>query len=509
MNMPIIHTAATAPILLVFSFWAVVATTVRADIVPAPPFTPNAVLQRDKPIPVWGTADAGESVTVRFAGQSVATNADAQGRWRVELTAMAARSEPDVLVIAGKNTVTCENVVVGEVWLVSGQSNMEWVVRETKDAALDLPAAEAFPLIRHLKIARQVADAPILSAQGRWEVASPATTAEFSAVGYYFATAIHRVLRVPVGIVNCTWGGTRIEAWMDPAALQSPDFASVHTDWQSSLAAYLGANAKYEADRAAWTAQKDAAASEQRPFITRAPRAPWGPGHHATPSGLYNGMVAPLVPYALRGALWYQGENNAGQPTLYERLFPAMISGWRAQFGQGDFPFYWAQLSSYQAESNWAWIREAQSRALSLPATGQAVTLDIGDAGDVHPRNKRDVGGRLARIALARTYGQAVVDRGPSFAKAEREGGALRVSFDVGLAGLRATIAPLPGFEVAGADQVFKPAEAKLEANGTVLVSHPQITEPVAVRYAWSSAPVVGLGNNEGLPVPPFRSDHW
>ena len=483
----------------------------HANVVLAPLFTDNAVLQRDKPVPVWGTADAGEKVAVSFAGQSVATTADAAGKWSVALTALPANATPADLVVKGNNTLTLTNVVVGEVWIASGQSNMEWVLKNTYDAALEVAGSAGNPLIRHIKIAKKVSDTPITTATGTWQVASPATSGEFTAVGYHFALDLYRVLNVPVGIINSSWGGTRVEAWIDPASLKAnPAFESVASEWTKTLAAYPAAKAKQVADLAAWKVEADAAKAAGQPFTKRAPSEPWGAGHQATPSGLNNGMIAPLVPYALRGAIWYQGESNAGKAAEYRALFSAMITGWRAQFAQGDFPFYWVQLANYQSptDTQWAFLREAQTQTLSLPATGQAVTVDIGDVSNIHPRNKKDVGRRLARLALARTYGQKIVDSGPVFAKAERDGAGFRVSFTEVNGGLIAPLNALVGFELAGEDKVFKPATAKIEKD-TVLVSCGDVPFPVAVRYAWRNAPLAGLFNLEGLPAVPFRSDSW
>jgi sialate O-acetylesterase len=486
-----------------------------ADVIPAPLFTDNAVLQRDKPIPVWGTADAGEKVAVAFAGATTETTADASGKWRVDLPPLPATATPSDLVIKGNNTITLGNVVVGEVWIASGQSNMEWVLSNTYDKALDIPASAHFPLIRHIKIKRTVAEAPaatVVVDKDKWQVAGPDTTGGFSAIGYYFAKDLYELLKIPVGIIGSNWGGTPVESWIDAEAYKTvpAEAAKVHDRWSKALADYPANKAKFDTDLAAWKAEQAAAKAANQPFTKRAPGSPQGPGHQNTPSGLNNGMINPLVPYALRGAIWYQGESNAGRANEYRALFSAMITGWRSQFAQGDFPFYWVQLANYQSptDTSWAFLREAQTQTLALPNTGQAVIVDIGDVRDIHPRNKKDVGRRLARLALARTYGQPIVDSGPVFAKAEREGAGFRVTFTEVHGGLIAPLNTLAGFELAGEDKVFKPAEAKIE-NNTVLVTSADIPEPTAVRYAWRNAPVAGLSNKEGLPAVPFRSDSW
>jgi sialate O-acetylesterase len=495
--------------------FAASASALFADVTPATLFQDHAVLQRDKPVPVWGTADAGEKVAVTFAGQTKSTVAGQDGRWSVTLDPLPANAVPATLTIAGNNTRTLSDILVGEVWLASGQSNMEWAVKDTYDRAIDVPAS-ANPLIRHIKIPRKVSDTPLAQAGGSWQLASPATTSEFTAVGYYFARDIHALVGVPVGIVNSTWGGTRAESWTDPDTLATnPALAYVNEAWAQTLADYPAQKAKRDVEREAWDQRRAAAQAAGQPFTERAPAAPTGPGHHATPSGLYNAMIHPLVPYAFRGAIWYQGESNADrveQAVRYHELFSAMITGWRAKFGQGDFPFYWVQLANFSGRDPqgdaWAFLRESQTRTLALPATGQAVILDLGDMRDIHPRNKKDVGRRLARLALARDYGLEMVDSGPVFQKAEREGAGFRVTFAHAHGGLTAPLNTLSGFEIAGADKVFHPAEAKITRD-TVLVSSAAVPEPVAVRYAWRNAPVAGLFNREGLPAAPFRTDTW
>ncbi|MCU0791691.1 MAG: sialate O-acetylesterase [Opitutaceae bacterium] len=495
----------------------------RADITLAPLFTDHAVLQCGKPVPIWGTADVGETVRVTFLDQTQSTTAGDDGRWRVTLDPLVARSEPATLTVVGKNTVTLTDILVGEVWLASGQSNMGWIVRNTFDADLDVPASTN-PLIRHVKIQQTVADAPATTVaidRSIWETASPATTANFTAVGYYFAREIQAHLGVPVGIINSSWGGTPAEAWTDPDTLaRNPAFAYVAAAWADTLAAYPEKNLRYIADLAAWESARDAAKSDGQPFNKPALNAPAGPGHRSTPSGLYNAMIHPLVPYALRGAIWFQGENNANrQPERYHELFSALITGWRARFGQGDFPFYWAQLSSFGYfptnnntangdATNWAVLREAQTKTLALPATGQAITIDVGHHTDIHPRNKRAVGQRLARLALNRDYGIKLQDSGPTFDKAVIDGATFRVSFTQVGGGLTTPFRELTGFEIAGADRVFHPATAAING-ATVVVSSPTVTDPVALRYSWRNAPLGGLFNQSGLPAVPFRTDAW
>jgi sialate O-acetylesterase len=496
------------------------AAPARADVVPAVLFTDHAVLQRDKPVPVWGQADAGERVTVAFAGQSVSATAARDGRWIVFLAPLATHAQGETLTIAGKNTITLHDVVVGEVWLASGQSNMEWTVDRAADAPAEIAAAN-FPLLRHIKIDRAVAESPADTAKSAagWQSATPQTVGAFTAVGYFFARDLHQKLGVPIGLINSTWGGTPVESWMSPAALASdPAFGVVRERWAKTLAGYPAAKAAFELRLADWTkaeaATKNAPRPAQEAWLKQhpRPRAPRGPGDPWTPAGLFNAMINPLLPAALRGAIWYQGESNAERAAEYHALFAAMITAWRGHFGQGDFPFYWVSLANYKVPEDrsgrsYAFLREQQTQTLALPETGQALAIDIGNPDNIHPTNKQDVGRRLALLARHRVYGFVGDDTGPTFASATREGRALRVRFSHA-EGLVAHDKPVQSLELAGADRVFHPAVAKIE-HDTLLVSSPRVPEPVAVRYAFSNAPEANLFNGAGLPAVPFRSDDW
>jgi sialate O-acetylesterase len=499
------------------------AAGLRADVTLAPLFTDHGVLQRDRPVPVWGRAGAGETVTVAFQGQQVATKAGSDGRWTAWLQPLAANAAGGDLVVTGKNTITLHDVLVGEVWLCSGQSNMEFLVHGANLRLLNADqevAAAHYPLIRHIKIKRAESDTPIGTASGSWEVCSPATVGQFTAVGYFFGRDIFKALGVPVGLVNSSYGGTRVEAWMPAEAfLTDPSFASVAVRWRQTLAEAPGKQAAYDAVFPAWS-KADAAAIAAGPaklaaFLKGNPK-PYPPDNHgspATPSGLFNAMINPLLPYGLRGVIWYQGESNAARASEYHRLFAAMITSWRAAFGQGDLPFYWVQLANYARNDDpthqtWAFLREAQTQTLSLPATGQAVAIDIGNPDDIHPANKQEVGRRLALIAKNRTYGIPGDFSGPVFARAVREGSSLRVTFTYAETGLTAAGKPLQSFEVAGADRQFHPAAASIEGD-SLLVRSPNVPSPEAVRYAWRNAPEANLYNGAGLPAAPFRSDGW
>jgi sialate O-acetylesterase len=494
---------------------------VRADVVPAYVFGDNAVLQRDKPVPVWGTADAGEKVSVSFAGQTVEATADAQGKWRVDLPAMPANATPADMVIKGKNTITRTNILVGEVWLASGQSNMEQKIRETFDSAIDIAGSARFPMIRELKPEKQTAYEPMATGTGAWKVAGPETTGEFSAIGYHFALTLYKVLNVPVGMIDTSKGASKLRTWVDPATLKAePAFKADLEDDAKKIAAYPQVKAKFDAEIKKWEAEKAAAAAAKTPFNKPNPGPGWpgtpgGPDDMFRPGTFYNGMIHPLLPCAMRGVIWYQGEGDCGLYDYYAKGFPAMITAWRKLFEQGDFPFYWVQLSAYgdSVSTLWPFMREAQNAALTLPNTGHAISFDLGQPGNIHPQRKQEVGRRLARVALARTYGQKIKDAAPKPDSIEREGEGYRIRFKSpnGRSVLTNFSNPVAGFELAGEDRVFKRAIGVLgDRNTSILVTSPEVPNPVAVRYGWRDIMELGLyDHGDGLPIEQFRSDDW
>lgn len=484
------------------------ATAVLADVTLAGLFQDNLVFQRDRPVPIWGRADPGERVTVAFAGQEVSTNTPADGRWIIYLDPLATQSEPAEMIVSGNNRLSVKNILVGEVWLCSGQSNMAWVVKNSDNAKEEIASAE-IPQIRVFTVEKAVSKAPTDVLNGSWLPSSPSTAGNFTAVGYFFARDLHRKLGVPIGIIHSSWGGTPVEAWMSPAALASdPAFEIVFKRWKEAMEAYPEKKAAYEKDLAEWTAEQTAAKATGKPFSKAKPLTPRDPETRDLPAGLFNAMINPVLPYSIRGVLWYQGENNGSRPTEYHKLFAAMITYWRAHFGQGDFPFYWVQLANFKTPNDWALLREAQTQTLSLPETGQALAIDIGNPDDIHPRNKQEVARRLALIAKARVYGIPGDDSGPMFQSAEREKNGIRVRFSHAVTGLIARDRPLQSFELAGRDKVFWPAQAEIDGD-TVFVTSKDVKEPIEVRYAWSSSPIANLYNGAGLPAVPFRSDDW
>jgi sialate O-acetylesterase len=499
--------------LLLFS-GMLVATAVRgvADITLAPLFRDGAVLQREQPLIVWGRAAAAEKVAVKFRAQSASVITGADGRWHVTLKAEKASTEPAELVATGANTVVVRDVLVGDVWLCSGQSNMAFLLRNASDAESAIATADS-PLIRQFKVPNVAAEKPADDVAGSWVACTPSTAGSFSAVAYHFAVELHQKYRVPIGIVNSSWGGTQIEAWMSEAALrQNPAAKEIFGRWEQRLAEFPQKMAEYSAATSAGGAGK--AAGKSAKAKKRAPAKPEGPGSRWVPGGIYNAMIAPLAPYAFRGALWYQGEANAVRHAEYASLFTALIQQWRAAFGQ-RLPLYFVQLANFERNAGntgteWAFQREAQTAALSLPDTGMVVTIDIGNPKDIHPKNKKEVGRRLALLARRQLHGENIETHGPVFKDAKPDGAAMRVSF-AHADGLRLHPPKTDGrvsFEIAGENRKFVPANARLDGD-TLLVASERVTQPVAVRYAWRNSPDARLFNQAGLPAAPFRSDDW
>ncbi len=646
-------------------------------------FSDHMVLEKSDEVPVWGTADPGESVTVTLDEVTAQTEADASGKWMLALDLSESPQGPFEMTVQGDNTLRIADVVVGEVWVASGQSNMEFVVRNSIDASAII-ADSANPMLRHFKVSKHATPVPQEALKGQWQLASPETTGGFTAVGYFFARRLQQELQVPIGIVHTSWGGTPVEAWTSQEALASvpalkssserywavmDKYAKDKPAFVAAMDAWITANRredKTDADPAAYTAaavdtqdwtpvelpgkveapglpeagavwlRKTVTVSEKPARILRL-RLPidgfdsvywngkllrqtnyqnfpgqgyvrlYGPfdvpasdvnegenilairlyepvepavftadpkaggqslsgtwlakAEYAFPevdakqqaqapkllasaprpknvaSYLYNGMINPIVPYAIRGAIWYQGEANAGRAYQYRTSFPLMIEDWRNQWDQGDFPFYFVQLANYTGktqepgESAWAELREAQSMTLDLPNTGQAVIIDLGESGDIHPRNKHDVGERLARIALAKDYGQDIPYSGPVYESMDIEDGQVVLHFSQIDGGLVAQPLPetylvqsesdktaplkrntpeseLEGFAICGPNHKWVWAQARIEGD-TVVVWSDEVDEPVAVRYGWANNPTCNLYNTAGLPASPFRTDDF
>jgi sialate O-acetylesterase len=623
----------------------------RADVTPNPLFADDAVLQQGMKVPVWGTADPGEHVTVEFFGQSVSTTADSAGKWLVQLAPMKAGG-PHTLTISGKNKITLTNILVGEVWICSGQSNMErhlglqpgqkpitdWE-QEVRDAT--------HPEIRQFYVPQTKAFAPTQTVNGHWSVCSPETVKDFTAVGYFFGRDLHQARHVPIGLIHSSWGGTPAEAWTSEAALSRlPDFADALAEVKRLVADPAAARRETQARQEAWYARVDpgsqaspawsaagldtslwksmklptywedagypnfdgvfwfrrtfdlpegwdgsdadlhlgavddndttwvnglkvgATAGWNLPRIYRVPGsvlqytnnviavrvldtggggglwggddpmrmnvkaggqtnsipltgewlcrqsvsltdAGWPPTDNSqspnAPAVLYNGMIAPLLPYALRGVIWYQGESNVGRERQYRTLFPALIADWRQAWGKGDFPFLFVQIAPFNGMT--PEIREAQLlTAQHTRNTAMAVTVDCGDADDIHPPHKQPVGARLALAARALAYGEKLEYSGPVFESLKIKGSNAVLRFTHVGGGLAAKNGPLRGFTIAGEDKVFHPAQAEIHGQ-TVVVHSATVPRPVAIRYGWANVPEGNLFNRAGLPASPFRSD--
>ncbi|MCS7024656.1 MAG: sialate O-acetylesterase [Bryobacteraceae bacterium] len=467
----------------------------------------HMVLQQGAPIRIWGWAEGGERVKVTFLGQTEQASASAEGAWEVWLSPVRAGG-PYELTISASNTITVRNVLVGEVWVASGQSNMAWALRASQNAPQEIAQAN-HPAIRFFQVKTKVADAPQQDVEGSWKICTPENAPAFSAVAYFFARELHQTRGVGLGVIQATVGGTPAQAWTARTALEANPLLKYYLDrWESVVAQYPQARERFEKQQAEFQ-QRAAEAKAQGKPVPPAPRPPRGaPGDTHTPSGLFNGMIAPLTPYAIRGVIWYQGEANAGpvDNELYRYLFGDMILDWRRAWGIGPFPFLWVQLAAFQNPNSWALLRDSQTRTLELANTGQALAIDVGESHDIHPKDKLTVGRRLALTARAIAYGEKIVYSGPLFRQLTKSPGALRVWFDHVGSGLTTRGGgPLLGFRIAGEDGVFYKAEAHIEGD-TVVVSSPLVADPVAVQYAWENDPVATLTNREGLPATPFRT---
>ncbi|PTY06472.1 acetyl esterase [Verrucomicrobia bacterium LW23] len=680
------------------AFMAGATLSAKADVKLPLIFSDHAVLQKAAKVPVWGKADPDEAVTVTLDGVTATTKADADGKWRVDLDLKDKGEGPYELLIEGKNKITIKDVLVGDVWVCSGQSNMEWIVKNSSGAAEEVPRS-ANPRLRQFLVVKNTSAVPLTELKdnkepakdlvsARWVSASPETTERFTAVGYYFGKMLNAELKKPIGLIHTSWGGTPSEAWTSPAACATdPDldaarermhqqtvtyqprldeFAAAFpvwtkkyeredttasdtapaardldtADWKkvslpgefktlglpdtgivwlrktvnltgdavkkdlkvslgningfdivyvngtrigaaTTKSGTLNANREYTAPAKAlvegdnviairvynpsegaglttpgWNshfrygaantplkgewlarAEKEFPAMSPEAKAEYVPVPPRPPGPQNVPTYLYNAMIEPLLPYAITGAIWYQGESNAGRAENYGKVFPLMITDWRAKWGQGDFPFLFCQLANYMGkkdqpgDSAWAELRESQTKTLSLPNTGMGVLIDIGESADIHPRNKKDAGERLAKYALAKTYGQKIAYSGPQYKAMSVEGNKIRLTFDHTDGGLTAKklgptydvnlsknetaplVLPVPdselqGFAICGQDKVWKWAKATIE-NDSIVVSAEGVDKPVAVRYAWADNPTCNLYNGAGLPAIPFRTDDF
>lgn len=478
----------------------------QAAVVPHPLFTSRAVLQRNCEVPVWGTAADGEKITVRFAGQSVSTTAR-DGKWLVRLQPLKADSSPQTLTISGTNTVTLDDILVGEVWLCSGQSNMEWPIAKSANGRAVASKINE-PQIRLFKVASAPSAEPKQTLNGRWTHCDARNAAAFSAVGYYFGRDLQKALNVPVGLIASHVAGTAADKWISqPALLAHPALKGLVDRQKRAEQAYDPAKAKAAFQAAKQKYETAAAAAKAAGKKPPKPPSLSGNPRHRGPSCLYNGMIAPLQPFAFRGVIWYQGESDRGNPGRYAQLFPTLIKDWRAAWKQGDFPFLFVQLPPFNAIP--PELREIQFNTWkSTPGTGMVVITDHGSPTNIHPPVKEPVGQRLARAARAVVYGEKITWSGPVYKSMDASGPKAIIRFTSTGTGLTASgnDGKLKGFTIAGPDGKFVPASAVIRGS-TVEVSNPAVHKPTAVRFGWDKVPDVNLFNQDGLPAVPFRTD--
>ncbi len=466
-------------------------------------FGDHMVVQRDQENPIWGKADANAQVTVTVVDRKVECTADSEGHWKCMLPSLAVGGPYQIKATSNGQEIRLTDVLAGEVWICSGQSNMQWAVGGSEDFELEKISAN-YPSIRMINFPQVGSQQKVWSHDDRqWKVCNSENVAGFSAVGYFFGRQLHQSMNVPIGLINNAWGGSAAEAWVDQSVLQSDErFSALIKRWEASQTRFEELDAKR--DR---TTQEQKEHGDLKRNLS---------GNHR-PGNIYHGVLESHLGYGIRGAIWYQGESNAQRAYQYRELFPLMITHWRDRWGQGNFPFYWVQLADYQPEttgpeeSAWAELREAQTMTLDrLEHVGQAVIIDIGEGKDIHPRNKVEVGRRLARLALRNEYHYQIAAESPRFESMETEGNAAILKFSNLGEGWRPFDVDTPlGFTIAGEDKAFVDADVTILEDGRLKVTADGVSEPKSVRYAWANNPIVNMFNKSDLPLTPFRTDDW
>ncbi len=491
------------------------ASALRAELKLPAIIGDHMVLQQKQTNPIWGWDAPGTKVTVTFAGKTETATAGADGKWTVKLAAVPANATPQKITIAGTSTRVIEDVLVGEVWMCSGQSNMGFKLNQDWNGDIEA-AASNLPNLRLISVPTTGTQELQSDFKGQWRASAPDTAKSFSAVGFLYGRYIHEIVGVPVGLIDNAWGGSAAQAWVRRATIEKdPRFKQLMDETvkrESDLQSEKG-KADFAASVAKWKDASEKAKAEKK-TVPPAPRD-WLKDN-ARPGNIFAGMVNPTLGYGMKGVVWYQGESNAGRAYEHAELFPFLIEQWRKEWGQGDFSFYWVQLADFKAEkaepgdSDWAELRETQTKTLRLPNTGQAVIIDLGEGKDIHPRNKHDVAARLVRWALVKDYGMKLPYRSPEFKSLAIEGGKAVVTIDCFGSTLRAfDVAEAKGFAVCGEDRKWHWATGKVIAPNKVEVSSSEVAAPIAVRYAWADNPVCNLFSNDGLPVTPFRTDDF
>ena len=480
------------------------------------------VLQQKQENPVWGWDDPGTRVTVTFGDQKKVGVAGPDGRWTVRLDGEVANAVPRTMLVSGTTSREVKDVLIGEVWMCSGQSNMGFQVGGDFKGDIEA-AASNLPNLRLIRVPNRGTQELQEDFNGEWRASSPETAKPFSAVGFFFGRYLHQILGVPVGLIDNSWGGSAAEAWVRRGTIdQDPRFAELIRGWREKEAFLesVAAKEKHEKELAEWKEYAEKAKGTLKPgqVLRRQPQPPQQVlTGNQRPGNIFAGVLNPTLGYGIKGVIWYQGESNASRAWEYRELFPMMIQEWRKEWKQGDFPFYWAQLADFKeekvsGESDWAELREAQTLAMRLPNSGQAVITDLGEGRDIHPRNKYDVAGRLVRWALVKDYGMKFVHRSPELKECTFDGGKARVTLELFGSKLRPfDVLEARGFVLCGEDRVWRVAKGEIVdlAQGIIEVASPEVAKPIAVRYAWADNPVCNLFNEQGLPVTPFRSDNF
>jgi sialate O-acetylesterase len=526
MRFPNVFTTSLRPMKRLLALLIALPALATAELTLPHFFSDQMVLQRERAAAIWGKADPGAEVTLVFKTKTATAKADAEGRWRAEIETGSADAQGAVLSItSGQDKIEIRDVLVGEVWFASGQSNMYYTMNRSPEYA-DLIAESNHPGLRMFNAPLVTADEDQTDIEGTWTAATPDTVAGYSAVAFFFARKLHLELGIPIGVIKSAWGGKPVETFTSREALNTlsgtqPMVAALMQD-EANYDPVV-AQAAYETQLAKWQTTMAAAKGKPAAERRRLPKKPDAPKRplltEGRPGVLFAAMIHPFVGYTMRGAIWYQGEGNAKAGAVpYDQTLPLMIKDWRKRWAD-DFSFYYVQLAAYRAPStepgipdSWALCQDRMRRVLATtPKTGMAITNDVGEADDIHPKNKKDPGERLARWALVKDYGKDLVYSGPLFRSSEVKGGAMRVTFEHSGSGLKARDGgALKRFEIAGADRVWKWAEATIDGPASVLVSSSEVKEPVAVRYAWAANPEgANLVNSEGLPASVFRTDDW
>ena len=510
-------------ILLLLTFCLGLVSTLRAELKLPAIFGDHMVLQQKQSNPVWGWDTPGTKVTVTFSGQTKSATAGKDGRWEVKLDPVNANATPQMISIAGTTKRDIQDVLVGEVWMCSGQSNMGFQLNSDWNGDIEAAASD-LPNLRLIKVPNVGTQEPQTDFKGEWKASNAESARSFSAVGFFYGRYLHNILHVPVGLIDNAWGGSAAEAWVRRSSLEGDmRFKQLMEDTvkREALFATTKSADDHEKAMAKWKQDVEkmkAAGLKPGQQLPRQPKSPqdWLKGN-ARPGNIFNGELLPTLGYGIKGVIWYQGESNASRAWEYAQLFAFMIEQWRKEWKQGDFPFYWVQLADYKPEkpepgdSDWAELRESQTKTMKLPNTGQCVITDLGEGKDIHPKNKHDVAARLVRWALVKDYGMKFPYRSPEFKSLNIKGDKVTVTFDLfGSPTLRPfDVQDVIGFAVCGEDKVWQWAKGKLVASDKVELTCAKVANPIAVRYAWADNPVCNLFSNDGLPVTPFRTDSF